>query len=169
MAVDWNVLLGVASTVIALSALGLAIWQGYVTHRHDRLSVRPHLTAPVSTNVKDGIARLEVVNNGLGPATILAFEVLLDGKAVEPRTWNKAETMVRALFSSTKWDGTFGELGPGYLMPAGQRFTILECRFGPMSPEEMRKIETTFNRSNLVVEYESLYGERFRYSTESKS
>ena len=68
-----------AGEVIALSALGFAIWQGYIARRHNKLSVRPHLTFTSMLLDKEPHLTVNIKNNGLGTAIITDYKVILDG------------------------------------------------------------------------------------------
>jgi hypothetical protein len=59
-----------AEALIALSALGLAIWQGMVQRLHNRLSVKPHLV--FHRNVQNDSPQIAILltNSGIGPAVI---------------------------------------------------------------------------------------------------
>lgn len=71
--------IALSSAIVALCALGTAIWQGYVTRQHNVLSVRPHLEIVVTSNDTRGIS-IDVKNGGLGPAIILCIDVTVRGK-----------------------------------------------------------------------------------------
>lgn len=57
-----------SSAVIALSALGIAIWQAHLSRRHFILSITPHLV--IQKDVASGNCEFVLENNGLGPAII---------------------------------------------------------------------------------------------------
>lgn len=59
-----------AAVVIALCALGVSIWQGWVTRQHARLSVQPYLSIRKKINEERKHGALEIINSGLGTATI---------------------------------------------------------------------------------------------------
>jgi hypothetical protein len=70
--------------LIAFFALLLSIYSGYETRRHQRLSVRPHVTISFNAN-DDGAGWVRGIS-GTGPAIINGFEVKVDGKPVQ--TWD---------------------------------------------------------------------------------
>ncbi|MEO9523585.1 hypothetical protein [Marinobacter alexandrii] len=73
---DW---ISIASVVIALSAMGVAIWQGYVSRKHNILSVRPRLQ--VHLDGRNGIV-LTLQNHGLGPAIVKGFSIKYAGEEI---------------------------------------------------------------------------------------
>lgn len=73
-----------SSVFIAILALGVAVWQGHLIRRHNRLSLRSHLTfreTISATNNPQFV--LELQNNGIGQVIIREIQVLLDGKRLE--------------------------------------------------------------------------------------
>ena len=104
-----------AGETIAFSALGLAIWQGYIARRHNKLSVRPHLT--FSSTFLDEAPHLtvDIKNNGLGTAIIMGYQVILDGVVQEDTGKSYVIEICRKLeiperFSSA---GRYFEVGGG--------------------------------------------------------
>lgn len=78
---DW---ISIAAVVIALSAMGVAIWQGYLSRKHNILSVRPRLQVHLDT--RNGIV-LTLQNQGLGPAIVKGFSITYGGKEIfNPKT-----------------------------------------------------------------------------------
>ncbi len=77
---NWEVLTGISSSVIAICALAYTIWQGKQAQLHNKLSFRPHLTLWSHRNHGQGTYEFDVINNGLGPALIESFIVKVDGK-----------------------------------------------------------------------------------------
>ena len=75
-----EMILGIFGTFIALCALGLSIWQAQATLRHNHVSVEPRLSIYFSNDAKKGKFGLYVTNNGLGPAYIDQFRLLVNGK-----------------------------------------------------------------------------------------
>jgi hypothetical protein len=162
----------VASSLVALLALGVAIWNSWVQRDHARRSVTPHLDFIYGV-IEHGPMALHLVNNGLGPARLLSFSLLLDGEAVRPMyslgLWQSA-----SLRGELSLPGHRNEPRVGELFPAGSRLVLVD--FGPefdllssdSEPEQLSRMAADFeqklSRFDLRVEYESLYGERFQSS-----
>lgn len=70
------------AVLIALSAAGVSIWQGYLNRRHFRLSVKPHLTIHWK-NFSDEPVSFTLSNDGLGPAVIKRFILEVEGNQFE--------------------------------------------------------------------------------------
>lgn len=73
-------IIAISSVVIAVCALGISIWQGYIARQHNKLSVVPMLHVDVDqTEGKD--IEIVSVNNGVGPAIITHFRIYCDNVA----------------------------------------------------------------------------------------
>jgi len=72
----------IASIVVAIAALSLAVYEGRQGRYHDRLMVRPYLD--IKFNAELGAGGWVLENNGLGPAIPKYFDVrVVDGEPIE--------------------------------------------------------------------------------------
>src|SRR5258708_33930476 len=78
----WNWLGRNAQQIIALMALFVAVWAGYASRRHNRLSVRPELMQYMEATENDLMFTLGVKNCGLGPARILEFGLTYQSRSI---------------------------------------------------------------------------------------
>lgn len=72
----------IATCLTACLAFIVAVWQAWVTRKHNRLSVRPLLAEHEHYDSGEHTCRLAVRNGGVGPAIIEAFVVTFDGEEV---------------------------------------------------------------------------------------
>lgn len=62
--------------IIAVAAIGLAVWEGVESRRHNRLTVKPRIAGEIHAG-RDGAGEyvtLSIESTGLGPAVINTFE-----------------------------------------------------------------------------------------------
>ncbi|WP_131826059.1 hypothetical protein [Salinivibrio kushneri] len=161
----WQLLGENASEIIALCALGLTSYQAYISRAHNRLSLKPHLTRFThrSRQPDHGVLVFEIMNNGVGPAFINSFEILLDGKRVQ----NLDGALQKAL-GQRQSNSTVATLGDDYAMPAGEKREILILAISLSDGEDLSGIEETLKRFDLIVEYQSVYGERAKLDTRTE-
>lgn len=138
---------------ISLLALGATVCQAHFARAHNRLSVRPYL-AGHSSSTEDGVYRLKLRNDGLGPAIITGARVYRDGVLVKgegPPLVNKAfegipgcELLEREFFYLE------------FVIPAGGAVEICAVKFSP----EISDIDTFLaSRITLELDYKSAYEE----------
>ena len=77
----------IAALIVSVCALVFTAYQGYETRLHNRLLVKPMLLVDFDYNDKG--AGFLMINEGLGPAVIGSFVVVVDGKP--KRTWAETE------------------------------------------------------------------------------
>lgn len=149
-----------AAIVVAVAAIGVSVWQGRDNRKHNMLSVKPKLQIVFRADPKSG-AEIVVTNDGLGPATITDFKVLLDGELLD-------ESPLQAIFQLVEkmgMDTIPFNLDPIHSMTirAGNQLHILKIE--KQDGVDLSSIISTLvdyvNRTDLEITYESMYGERF--------
>ena len=163
---DWDMVIGVAATVIALCALGLSIYQSGLTRRHNKLSVKPHIATWINTDTDSKTYQAGLVNNGLGPAIIIDFRIRVDGALVQGKGTEPVEAGIKSMFPAANYHAKYGSVAPGYSMAANERCMIVSIEFrGDHSPQS-DEIEAAFDKASIEVKYEYLYGDRFVLNTD---
>lgn len=185
--IDWTTVSGVSSAVIALAALIYAVWQGRQnqlsnrrlmkhglwqlreSRRQARASVRPHISSWGNLNTNE--YKYDLVNIGLGPAIIKKTEIYFDGETV--KTTVKENAIASAVMKALPRIQTdFFErsyLACDHGIAPGEQITLLWIKLNtatnPYSKEEM---DRAFERIDIIVHYESLYGESFTFSSKAQ-
>ncbi len=168
LSVEWSVMIGISSVVIASCALIFSIKQFSLARKHNRLSFRPHLSTWTHRDVDKGFYHIELVNNGLGPAVIESFLVKIDGKGISGEGTEPIEKGLKILFPNLAYKSNQSFVAEGYSMAAKERCTIVAIQFtGPQLPSG-EFIEHAFNRGSLEISYKSFYEEPFHLSTDDE-
>ena len=165
--VDWQTILGVASAIIALCAFAISVWQGVVSRKHNRMSVRPHLTTWRHSSASRGYYQVDLINNGIGPALIEKFSVKIDGKVLPGTELEAIDKAMKILFPNTSYTMGKAYVGRGYAMAPKERCTIVSVQFtGGAVPSPEIVEHALLSRADLEVRYKSFYGEEFKLETE---
>ena len=69
-------IVAISSLCVAALAFAVTLWQGYLTRKHNRLSVQPRLRVSLQLGERPGIY---LQNVGFGPAVIIDFLIALEG------------------------------------------------------------------------------------------
>lgn len=165
---DWQVLTGISSTVIALCALAFSIWQGIKDRTHNKLSFRPHLTTGTHTNVNKGFYAIELINNGLGPALIEGFLFKVDGKVISGEGTEPIEKALKIIFPGLNYQSHHVYLAKGYSMAAKEKCTLVAVQFTQQPFPSSEFVEHAFNRGDIEIDYKSFYEETFHLSTKEE-
>ena len=156
-----------SSAFIAILALGVAVWQGHLMRRHNRLSLRPHLTfreTISATNNPQFV--LELQNNGIGPAIVGDFHILLDGKRetdFEAQTWLALLDLV----------GLHGQAqgaacGRGEFLAAGQSLRLVKYDSRP-NLADIGALRKALQRLTVHIKYHSVYGDKYNADYEMQT
>jgi hypothetical protein len=150
-----------ASAVVALAALGLAIWEGSANRRHNRLSLLPRVRLDLDVNPQERSVTISLNNAGLGPAVFDSVEPMLDGKLA-------AERGIHGIGDVAVEAGIEGSLRYATVLvdevltqgSSLELLTVLESSFDEYPDQDY---EAAFRRIGVRVRYRSVYEERFVY------
>lgn len=154
---DW---IALSSAVVALSALVATIWQGLVTRRHSRLSVRPHID--ISTLASHVAASsITLKNGGLGPALLDRIELHGEGNTYVLRGREDFEPVLLPLSASIGVD-EFAYNWPDKhtVISPGESWLLLSVYSSGQNVQLAEVFLEHFGRFELVVHYRCLYGDR---------
>jgi hypothetical protein len=162
---SWEAIASFSSAIIALCALGLTLWQAYVSRQHNRLSVTPYLTTWSHNDTDQHRYSVEILNNGIGPALINNFQVFVDGHQVKGDDLELIKKSLKLLFPQYQYNAYNSYLSEGYMMaPKESRNLVMIQFFGPNFPKP-EEIEHSTKRVKILIEYESIYREKFKYDS----
>ncbi|MDP3148584.1 MAG: hypothetical protein Q8N83_05585 [Ignavibacteria bacterium] len=156
-----ELLLGIIGTIIALSAVATTIWQGILTRRHNRLSVKPILRIDRRTIVGEKVSIL-LINSGVGPAIICCVKFFVDGIVIESNSnimgaGNLA--LIKTMQDARKY--RIFEIFPQESFAAGEQQALFESIDEIKNEIVMKEIKQSFDRISIEIEYESIYKEKF--------
>ena len=162
---NWEIITGISSSVIALCALVFSIWQSSLVRKHNRISFRPHLTTWAHSEHTQGIYAVDLLNNGLGPALIKNFKIKVDGKVMSGEGTDPIDKAIKILFPSEQFNAQYAYLGEKYAMGAKDKCRVVIIQFYGEKLPASDYLEHTINRADLEVEYKSFYGEKFFFNS----
>jgi hypothetical protein len=150
--------ISISSAVIALCALGVSIWQGFLTRQHQRKSVTPLISlSHISLNYES--IEICIKNNGLGPAIILTYALSVNGK----KTFINSEDDCYEFINKLNLGEVEAEIyipTTGSYIAVGQQIILLSIKplRGVMDYNDFRKLIFSCEPE---IEYKSIFGEKF--------
>ena len=173
--------------LIALTALGIAVWQGFETRHHNRSSVKPYLEVNYDLSPTEPI-KIVIKNQGIGPAIITKMTCNVDGMTFDAfslETLNacfKAAALTSGLpakilesgkviidipKTATSSSGEFFSewliFSPGDVFSAGEERVLLSSGRQDNLNDELRTLLVKIvRRIAIVIEYNSIYDEQFK-------
>ena len=157
----WEAIAGISSAVIALCALGLTIWQACITRRHNKLSVRPHLTTWTHSDRANHLYAVDLLNNGIGPAFIQTFQICVDGHSIVGEGYEPIEKALKVLFPQYQFTSRQSFVGPGYSMAANETRPLVVVQFLGDSTPKPEEVDHAIKRVRLLINNSSIYDESF--------
>ncbi len=146
----------IATAFIAVCALGVTVWQGMETRKHNRLSVRPFLVLRITEEKIDEKKpnveiKFIIANNGSGSAFIKKFIGKIDGEKFaesDPKKYKKA--LVKIIENPKK--ATCHAISTGTAIKQGEEITLMSFEY----TSEKKKIEI-LKKIKFIIEYQSIY------------
>jgi hypothetical protein len=145
--------LSIAAGVAAVTAVAVALYQTALSREQQRASAWPYVTQ-ANSFVPGAPYRRLVSNEGVGPARIRQFQILVDGRAVA--SWEEA---VRTLAGESEPALVYSTFGRGSVVPAGAERTLVSVPAGPRAGAVWTAAQT---RLMTIVCYCSVYDECWR-------
>lgn len=164
--------IAISSAVIALLAMGATIWQAWVTRKHNYLSVRPLLVWYIERkNSSDGAELICLLRNkGIGPAIVTDRYFTINGQRFKPtgiQTDEALQLVQTALGQKYKYDvKQWGLPGKNSAILSQEEVSILHLSFSGMSHETLSLVMESMNYINFHLDYESLYGHKWKLTTD---
>lgn len=153
---NFETITSIATVFIAVLALGLTIWQGWMSRRHNYNSVCPLLTYEThnTTNTKD--FGIYIKNNGTGPAIINDMKFFVDGEEVEEVSNDSWDYILKKLKLplTNIISATFDNES---VLSAGERQFLISIG-EQANVEQKSNLKKIFPRIGIEIYYESIYG-----------
>lgn len=167
----WKVVGDNAAEIIALCALFYTAFQAHATRKHNKLSVKPHITTFSHNYMSPGQVELtsELMNNGLGPAVIKSYKIFQDEIELEIQNSAQVGEKLKEILSGKTFDHTATIINHGYQVPAGEQRVIFSVTFPINESQTIEDFQEKLEGLSITIEYESIYGQRFKYDSEQES
>jgi hypothetical protein len=146
--------------VIAITAIGLAFWEGAENRRHNRLSVKPRIGAEINTGRDDGgeFVKMSIESTGLGPAVIKTFRIYFDGVPQDTVSASGTIPWQRAIDAFPKGSQVNAQaLSDGYYLPSGNEQVLFEAKRAQPQGGRDSALAAIFSRLAIQICYCSVY------------
>jgi len=159
--------IAIPTIVIACVAVGISVWQGYVTRRHNKLSVKPILEIHTSLSKDNTPMGVSVENCGFGPAIINDFIVILDGKPTKVNNKKKAENIYKKAHLFSNQLNFWHPYNEGTVIKQGGTVNLITHVKKDLDFPVLSEFEEKLSHLHFKFIYESVYKEKFEASNEA--
>lgn len=166
--IDGNLVVSICSAIIAACALGLTVWQGHQSRKHNIKTVQPMLTFKSDIHTDGLYFNLILANHGFGPALIEDFKLTLDGEEPPGVGKEKLYNAFSTALENHNFNYKFTHLEKGYVVPSNGICEIASISFENKTESLSNVLNTGLERMDLYVGYSSIYGIKDSIKTGSR-
>lgn len=156
-----------AAALIALFAFLVAIWQAYISRKHNRLSVKPKLDLYTLCIDSEPI-KIQLMNYGLGPAVISDITYEIGGKKYRS---DKTETLMEFtdIFKKPIDVGviTYYTIHDQTIINANNSVDLLIFENSHTNKQYISDICNKLNDLTIYASYSCMYGDEYHYKSSS--
>lgn len=158
--VHWELIIAVSGILIALATAITTIWQGFLTRKHNRLSLKPLLEIERKAIIGEK-ASVVLKNKGIGPAIIKSALLYIDG--IE--STNRSDDDLAGQLGLTSPGINRHVLDPDDTLGSGEERYLIETQTSITDDNLRKQIENIFfHRLSFQIQFETLYDEKFLFS-----
>lgn len=154
-------MLEIASIIVAVCALSLTVWQGWMTRKHNQLSVMPAICSWNHSDEKT--FHYWIKNKGHGTAKIDEFKLLINGTLVSHDEFH--QVMKKRFDKLGKNTFHMGGFEDGSFFEKGEQTDIIKVTFDD-DVENSEYFKELTKDCELKIEYSSLYGKKNSFTSD---
>ena len=154
---DW---IAISSVVVALCALGISIWQGFLSRQHAHLSARPIIESNFNNHGEVGV---EIFNAGLGPAVLTSFQAIYKEQEFDMFRGSEVERLAELLIDNRadlplmkfnfRIPTNHSAIAPGDTV----KLLNVACEWDVV----VQRMRRAFTQIELKITYQDIYGKSF--------
>lgn len=150
-----EVWVSISAAFIALCALGVTIWQGYVTRSHNKVTVRPILSIYVDVADENKIG-VRIRNDGFGPAIITEMTI---EKSNQKFNLNSMDYL--SIFPEINEHFKFGLMNENFALLPSNDAWLMSTDKHKGRPELSDSFVKSLYLTKIHIGYTSIYGDCF--------
>ena len=148
------------TVVIAFAALALSVLQFKASRTHNKLSVRPLLVLDANYDPTVRGFGLSVSNKGIGPAVILDFRILVDGKDETASASHPWAAALKKLDLNYTFIQHFSLSSDTAISPR-ETLPLITADRDQIKDDMVHHMKNRLPRIGIVISYASVYGDHF--------
>ncbi|MDF2182208.1 hypothetical protein [Neptuniibacter sp. CAU 1671] len=156
----------IGSTIIAMTALAVAIYEGRSNRKHNRLSMKPAIVLETSSESSPPTINVSIVNAGLGPAEITKVQFFKHGKELSGDLEYELKLAISNILEKIMVETTtVSVMNPGYILRSSAENCVAKIKLSPTEPTCIENLTELLGVIDMRVEYQSFYGEADAYDS----
>ena len=164
-AIPVELTLSISAMIIAIASIAVSVWEGYTMRQHYHLSISPKLDWSFSSTMNQ--AGFVIANKGLGPAIITSRHIYIDGENIDESQKKFPYIIAEALELNNKMQFSSHTLSNKTVIDEGEDIYLFVLHKNNNELFQQKKDELQ-NRVVFEINYESLYGEKYNITIDSR-
>jgi hypothetical protein len=165
---DNEFIISLSAIVIAISSLAVSIWQGFVSRRHNRLSVTPLLAIDFKFTSDACLNGIYIKNTGLGPAIIKSFCISIDDEKIEFEDYKLWEMAIKKCDFPPNFNLSIFVVTIDTIICRNDNYCLLGIDAHKESIENRTIFYNNVKRFNFMIQYESIYKDKYTLNESGK-
>ena len=155
-----EIIISIATSIIAITAVAVAVWQGVLTRRHNKLSVRPILNFKIGSSKALDFVGIRLVNDGFGPAIVESINLFIGNEFVGKSKYDVWVTILRKL-NISKSPFLFNSISEKHPISSGQSLNLIYLDSARITEQDIQHFKLLKKMLKVSVNYKSIYEEPF--------
>lgn len=152
--IDYQLFAGFVATIALISS----VYQIFTTRRHNKLSVKPFLNFNREVHHESKHYKIELVNNGIGPAIITSYSIYFNSQPVTVDILSDEMKFGKILELPGKTQFTVDLPPKNYILSCNDKILLFEVKTDPLFEISHNDI---FSKIKIELKYESIYKQKY--------
>jgi len=155
-----EIIIAISSIFIALLALFATIWQGLVTRKHNKLTVKPILSFQITLSSHSDKIGICIINKGVGP--LILTESIISKAGKSSYLHKKDYIKLFPLLNNPSFH--FGIPARNCSILPNENVWLISCSKHKEQDAFIDLMDSEFKGLNIEIKYKSIYDEKFTES-----
>lgn len=158
-----EIIISIASAVVAISAVIVTIWQSTLMRRHNKLSVKPILNFQVQSVKSHGFIGMRLSNDGFGPAIIEEICLFIDNEFIGHsnfKTWMLVLKKLKIVNSGF----VLHTITQNHSILSGRSINLIYLDKTKLTENSIKNFKLLRKHLHITVSYKSIYNEKFKHA-----
>lgn len=159
-------IIAASSAVIALCAMAVTVWQGWISREHNKLSVQPHLD--ISLDFVEGqTVNINISNYGIGPALLKGLKCKVNEGAWEinkPTDYNPVFNALNMPLSTMRHSLVCFDSSS--VIGVNKTENLMSFPGSETNNDLNKKLIKGLSALEITIDYSCIYGKSFKSSSQ---
>ncbi|MFK5893642.1 MAG: hypothetical protein QM504_10520 [Pseudomonadota bacterium] len=147
--------------IIALIALCVSLWQGFVSRKHNQLSVKPYISTQ-SNKISGQNISCEITNHGVGPAFITSVTITCNNQIYPLNNYTDFINIFNLLgIELTSHDHIMQSYSDTSALAQGAQKSLFSFPTAEHDIELSEKLISGLSKLYIKIEYKCIYGNKY--------